>query len=397
MSVQRTTDVTDTPVVIPRQRGASSLPTSTPARRAWAGPLAAVLGYAVLRAIGLAVLAFEGHHLRHDLLGYDVVWYVGVAEHGYAHALTYAANGAPLPVNLAFFPLYPALIAAVAWVLPIGAQTAAIVVAWTFGLVAAAGLYAVGTAVADRRTGIFLALLWAVLPHALVQSMGYSETLFTALAAWSLWAVLRTRWITAGVLCLLAGLTRPTAAALIAAVGLAALVAVIRDPREWRAWLAGVLSPLGLLGFMAWVGLRLHRLDGYFYVQNKAWHMGFDGGANTVDSVHDVVFGKLQLAFDMTTAVLAVAIVLMLVALGSRIPWPLLVFAGVALVVVFTGADYYWAKARLLMPAFPLLLPVAMALARTRNRVTPVAVVAALTALSAAYGVYLALAWKHSP
>jgi hypothetical protein len=401
MSTQRLGDATDTSVVIPRQRGVP--PEPAPAGRAtrrdsvWAGPLAAVFGYAVLRAIGLAVLAVKDHHLRHDLLGYDVAWYVGIAEHGYAHTVTYAATGNPLPVNLAFFPLYPALIAAVAWALPVSAPTAAIVVAWTFGLVAAAGLYAVGTAVRDRRTGILLALLWAVLPHALVQSMGYSETLFTALAAWSLWAVLRDRWLTAGALCVLAGLTRPTAAALVAAVGLAALVAVIRNPRQWRPWVAGAMTPLGLLAFMGWVGWRLHRADGYFYVQNRAWQMGFDGGANTLHSADDVVLGRTPLALTMTTAVLAVGVVLLVVALGARLPWPLLVFAGVAMVVVLTGDGYYWAKARLLMPAFPLLLPVAVALARTRNRVTPYAVVGALTALSAAYGVYLIVGWKHSP
>lgn len=396
----------DTPVAIPRQRDRRSAPDGSPApvprrRSFWAGAVVAVLGYALLRAIDLAVLAVEAHqrgrHLYNSLLRSDVGWYVDVAQHGYAHALTYAANGAPLPTNLAFFPLFPALIAAVTWLLPVSAPTAAIGVAWAMGLVAAAGLYAVGAAARDRRTGVLLALLWAVVPHAAVESMGYSETLFTALAAWSLWAVLRGRWLTAAAACVLAGLTRPTAAALIAAVGLAALVTVIRNPRQWRAWCAGAIAPLGLLGFMGWVALRLHRADGYFYVQNQAWHMGFDGGGYTLHWAPQVFVGDVPLAFTMTTAVLAAAVVLLLVALGGRFPWPLLVFAGVALVVVLTGDGYYWAKARLLLPAFPLLLPVAAALAKTRNRVTPFAVIGGLTALSAAYGVYLLLIWKHSP
>jgi hypothetical protein len=266
--------------------------------------------------------------------------------------------------------------------------------------VAAWGLYAVGAAVKDRGTGVVLALLWAVLPHAFVQSMGYSETLFTALAAWSLWAVLRKHWLTAGVICMLAGLTRPTASALIAAVGLAALVAVIRDWRQWRPWVAGLISPLGMLGYIWWVGQRLHRADGYFYVQNKTWQMAFDDGSFTYDSARHMIFAEpplVELATTVTTVVLVIAIILMLVSLGARLPWPLLVFGAVALIVVLTGDGYYYAKARLLMPAFTLLLPAAVALARTRNRMVPIAVIGAMTVLSATYGIYLGFISPHSP
>src|SRR4029078_10416072 len=90
--------------------------------------------------------------------------------------------------------------------------TARVVVSWPAGALAALGLYAIGTHLRSRPTGIVLAGLFAVLPHAVVESMGYSEALFTALAAWSLWAVLRRYWLSAALLCVLAGLTRPTSA-----------------------------------------------------------------------------------------------------------------------------------------------------------------------------------------
>ena len=361
-----------------------------------------MLGYAVLRAIGIVVLAIgAGYHdspLTGALLRADAGWYVGIAEYGYDHALTYGPAGQVFPSNLAFFPLFPALIVAVAWAFSITAPTASLVVAWTAGLGAAAGLYAVGATVRDRRTGVLLAMLWAIVPHAVVESMGYSETLFTALAAWSLWAVLRGRWLTAGVLCLLAGLTRPTAVALIAAVGLAALVAGIRSPRKWQAWTAILISPLGLLAFMWWVGARLHRFDGYFYVQNMAWQMGFDGGAYTLHEAGKLLSRNgLELPYVVTTVVLVAAVGLMLAAFGSRIPWPLLVFAGLALVVVITGDGYYYAKARLLIPAFPLLLPAALALSRSRNRLATTAVVVALAFLSSTYGIYLGVVSTVSP
>src|SRR4029453_11972485 len=97
------------------------------------------------------------------------------------------------------------------------------------------------------------------LPHAIVENMAYTEGLFTALAVWSLLAVLRAQWLTAGTLCLLAGLTRPTAVGLIAAVGLAALVAAVGRRDGWRPWAAMALAPLGYVGYLVWVGIRLGR------------------------------------------------------------------------------------------------------------------------------------------
>ncbi|MEV7095622.1 hypothetical protein AB0M80_22520 [Amycolatopsis sp. NPDC051045] len=64
--------------------------------------------------------------------------------------------------------------------------------------------------------------------------MPYSEALFRALAAWALVGVLERNWI-------MAGLVRPTAAALVLAVGLAALVAVIQRRDGWRLWVGGLL------------------------------------------------------------------------------------------------------------------------------------------------------------
>jgi len=390
---------------------ALSAPTSRiPARRAavrekiarWSpGVPAALLLYALLRAAGLLTLgAYAAAQHRgvspwHALIRFDAAWYAQIAAHGYDTALRIGPHGVPATTNLAFFPLYPGLVALVHLVLPVAA--AGVVVSWAAGLGAAWGLYALGAHLRDARTGVLLAGLWAVVPHAVVESMGYSETLFTALAAWSLLAVLRRQWLTAGILCLLAGLTRPTSAALVAAVGLAALVAVCREPRAWRAWCAMVLAPLGLLGFVGWVGVVLGRADGYFYVQNVAWRMRFDGGGDTVRKLGTVATHAVPLAYVVTTAVLVIGLTLLVIGIGERLPWPLLVYAAGVLAVVLGGAGYYWAKGRLLLPDFPLLIPIAYALARARGRTTPIAVITLLAVLSAFYGVYLCLIWKSSP
>ncbi|MDR7274613.1 hypothetical protein [Catenuloplanes atrovinosus] len=385
---------------------APATPPSASWARRWLADLGpAVLAYLVLRLVCLAVLAvfarLAGSPLSPLLTDFDAGWYAGIATGGYDTAIPLKPDGSFATTNLAFFPLFPSLIALFDPLIPGRAAIAGVVVSWLAGLFAAAGLGAIGSHLRDRRTGIALAAVWAVLPHALVQSMGYSETLFTALAAWSLWALLRRHWLTAALLCVLAGLTRPTGGALAAAVGLAALVAVIGNRGRltgggWRPWLAGALSPLGMLSFIAWVGFRLGEADGYFRVQGDAWGMAFDGGVYTLKTLKAILTGAQPLALYMATAVLAVAVLLLVLAVTERLPWPLLVYAALVLALALGGEGYYHSKSRLLVPAFPLLLPVAYALARARLPQAGV-VIAALTALSAWYGSYLALVWEYSP
>jgi hypothetical protein len=352
--------------------------------------------YALLRLVGVVTLAAFADRAGQNvwlLLNntYDAGWYKNIAIAGYDHGV--GMNGL---TNLVFFPLYPGLIAAFDSVLAGGPGVSGLFVSWLAGLVAAGGLYAVGNHLRDRRTGVALAALWAVIPHAVVESMAYTETLFTALSAWSLYAVLTRRWLTAGGLCLVAGLVRPTAAALVAAVGLACLVAAVRRTDGWRPWLAGALAPLGLLGYLTFVARRLHRLDGYFHIQGDVWGMSFDGGRYTVETLGDIFVRRQALQFYAVTAVLLVSIVLFALSVRTRQQWPLLVFSGALLVLSLGGGGYYHSKARLLIPAFGLLLPVASALAGIRVRAA-VAVFAVLAVGSAGFGSYLCLVWKYSP
>jgi hypothetical protein len=394
---------------VPAERGTRDTPGSAevigPSEQPPAvfGPRAAwpaVALYAGLRAVAMLVLwrAVDARGL--DLGGVLTRWdggiYLRIATQGYDTAIPLKPDGSLAPTNLALFPLYPGLIAALDPVLPGGPRVAAIALSWAAGLAAAWGLYAVGAQLRDRRTGIVLAGLWAVVPHAVVESMGYTETLFTALAAWSLFALLRRRWLTAGTLCLFAGLTRPVAIALIAAVALAALVAVWQRRDGWRPWLGGAIAPLGFLGFAAWVGHRLNRFDGYVYTQREAWHASYDGGRYALTQMIRVLTRPQELGLYVTTFVVVLALALLVLLAIDRTPWPLVVYAAVMFAEVVGVQGYYHTMARHLLPAFPLLLPVAYALAAAR-RSRVIVVFALLTAASAWYGVYLRLIWQHSP
>ncbi|WP_199428812.1 hypothetical protein [Qaidamihabitans albus] len=354
----------------------------------------AVAGYLVVRLIGIGILWIWADAEQQSLLGllggkYDSVWYLQIIDHGYD-------QGESAQSNMAFFPLYPMLARALAVVTPLGSMGAALVLAWTAGIAAAWGLYVLGTHLHDRRTGIVLAILWGALPHAIVESMAYTESLFTALAVWALYAVLTERWLVAGVLALLGGLSRPTATALIAVVCLAALVAVVRRPSGWRPWVALAIAPAGWVGYIAWVGYRMDRVDGWFYIEHEGWNTGWDGGQYTLDFARRVLTTESHLDFYVVTFILVLALALWVHSILQRQPWPLLLYSALLLVTTIGGSGMYNAKARFLLVAIPLLLPVATALARTRTA-GAVVTISTLALISAYFGGYLLLVWQWSP
>jgi hypothetical protein len=338
---------------------------------------------------------FGGAHVSTLLGKWDGRWFVDVARNGYDTTLTHRADGSLVNTNIVFFPAYPYAIKAVA-VTGIGELWAGLVVSWLAGLAAAWGIFAVGAHVYDRRVGVALAVLWGVLPHAVVESMVYSEALFTALAAWCLYTLLRRQWLAAGALCLAAGATRAAAGVLVAVVMAAAAVALVRRRDGARPVAALVLAPLGLLGYLAWVAQALDRLDGWFYMQDEGWQLAFDGGRATWHTlVHRVLLEPAKLELYEVSAVLLASVVLLVLLAYLRPPWPLLAYAAGLVVLTLGGEGYYHSKSRFLLPAFPLLLPVAVALGRTRLRASGL-VLAVLALASAWYGGYLLLQWPAS-
>lgn len=421
----------------------------------------ALLAYAAVRALGLLVLALwsaERGKSAYTLLTarWDSLWYARVAELGYGYEVR-LPNG-DVHSNLAFFPLLPWLERLLHAVAPLAYADAGLVVALLASLAAAAGVFAVADRVYGPRVGTCAVLLWAVLPVGIVQSMAYSESLFTALAAWSLYAVLTGRWVSAGLLAALAGLTRPVGVAVVAAVWVAGVVSFARDrsaygahgahddehaPAQERGAHAGLehptdgapekardphastaplptratpttctpgaaataarftppasrrrralgmaLAPLGAAGYVLWVGRRTGEGPlGYLDVQ-AGWRNGFDGGYAFARFVADK-FTSVPSAFAGAGLIIGVALLIWLYLTGvrARQPVELLVYTGVVLVLALCASSYFGSKPRLLMPAFPVLLPLARSLARLRrSRSVPVAAGLAVTA--AVYGAF---------
>ncbi|WP_395572009.1 hypothetical protein [Streptomyces sp. BK79] len=368
-------------------------PSLPPAARPYLAPL---LLYGVTKLVGLAVFAslleyagdYKGKNPRFgggahwwDVLGtWDGWWYLQVAEHGYSPSLVRLGGDGLFTVqqnSVAFFPLYPALIRMVSETTGLGLYGSGILVSVVSSFVAAAGVFAVVRLLAGARAGTVAAGLWAVAPGAGVEWAVYSESLFVAIAAWACYAVMTKRWVAAGLLAFTAGLNRPTSAVLIGAVGLAALVTLARPASRREHGVRGpvyamVVAPLGLLGYIAWVGYSTGEATAYFTLQRDGWAHFFDYGAYTLDVLRNLAVGKGDYVFAFSTPdLLSLQLVLalpFLIALMLRKKPPLVLVAyTLATIITVLGTQQMFGNTmRYLLPAFPLLLAPAAALARLK-------------------------------
>ncbi|MGW0769347.1 hypothetical protein [Streptomyces sp. NPDC002676] len=368
------------------------------------GALPALALFAAVRLAGLLAVVITNHLAGHPLVkslahSWDSRWYLHIATHGYGHLILITPKGA-VQTDWAFFPLYPGLIRALTLLLPLTPGQAAMLITWAAAGVAALGIYAIGHLLYGRGVATALVALWAVQPHAIELTIAYTESLFAALAVWSLYYVLKGRWLWAGSLGALAGLARPTGFAVAVAVGVAAVHEALR--RRGRVpvtlWIGALLAPLGWLGYVLWVGHRTGDLvGGYFKVQG-AWDSRFDFGAGSLRFLRALLLHGGGFVYPAALAIVAAGILLFVLLCLDRAPLVLVVFAGVLILLVVGGSGSFSSKPRFLLPVFPLLIPPARALTHTfRARPAQVLIVgAALTVVSLLFGAYVTVV-AHSP
>ncbi|MCX5525927.1 glycosyltransferase family 39 protein [Streptomyces bobili] len=358
---------------------------------------APLLLYGVTKLVGLTVFAFlleaagdyrkkeprfgGGAHWWDVLATWDGWWYLQVAEKGYdPRPLERLDPGGLFTVkqnSVAFFPLYPGLIRGVSEITGLGLFGSGILVSVLASFVAAAGIYAVVSTLAGVRAGTIAAGLWAVVPGAGVEWAVYSESLFVAIAAWCCYSVMKGRWLAAGLLAFVAGLNRPTSAALIGAVGLAALVTLARRDSRQEHGVAGpvyamVAAPLGLLTYVAWVGLSMGDLTAYFTLQREGWAHFFDFGAYSLDVLGNTAVGHHNYLFAFSVPdLIAVQVVLALpfliaLMLRKKPPLVLVAYTLASILTVLGTQQMFGNTPRYLLPCFPLLLAPAAAMGRLK-------------------------------
>lgn len=323
---------------------------------------------------------------------WDSLWYTRVAEHGYGYVLQ-APDGRLLS-NMAFFPLFPWLERGVAHVTSVSLSGAGLMVSAVSSLLAAWGIYAVASRYGARSATIAVGL-WATLPVGIVQSMAYSESLFVALAAWGLYCCASQHWLTAGVLATFAGLTRPVGLAVAAALWVAVAAtftrsaedsAVAHEASATRRIAACLIAPVGALSYILWVGARRGNLLAYLDVQ-KEWGNGFDGGWKFSSFIAASMGGSVFIAVAVLLSMLALTAWVHLSGIKKFPGIPVWVYSLIVTVLAVGASGYFGSKPRLLIPAFPLLIPLAAVLARKSDRILWGAGIV-LTAVSAVYGAF---------
>jgi len=378
--------------------------------------------FATSRAVCLVALAMHAHRagspLGRAVGSFDGFWYGLVSAHGYPSVLPLDRHGLVSRNPTAFFPAFPLLTRPLTSAgMPFWG--AALVVNTLAGAAAALCIaaitrrYYVGRAErsgvakwdggaepasrADRadRAALVTAALWCTLPAAYVLSMAYSEAVFTAFAAGCLLAISAERWLWAGVLAALAGATRPTGV-ILAAVCLVAAVAAAWRRRSVVPLVAPLLAPLGTAGYLGYLWLRLGRTDAWFITEREGWHTYTDFGAanarragRTLAAVRDHIATARRPAELYVIVVAAVTVLLLLALLWDRPPVHLLAYAGAVVALTLATRNVYSSVPRMLLPAFPVLIPLGGRLARLWWPVSALVVLVALA--GSGFAAYVAL------
>ncbi|MGW0037440.1 hypothetical protein [Gordonia sp. NPDC003376] len=410
---------------------------TTPDWRSWVAPIAI---YLLVRSVGILTLirfdSLRGRSLRESLSAWDGEWMLAIAEHGYAGVpfdLTDARGIHTADTALAFFPGYPYLVRAVASLPLISPYGAAVGLNVVLGCVAAVGVARLGelcvramrgrspivpdtgegtgtpgrTHLDPSRVGLFLVALFAATPMSVVLNMAYTEALFCTLSVWALVGVLQRRWLLAGICAALVGTVRPTAVVVIGVVMLAVLLDRFGPGGERRRaddgstrqsvvpWVAFVISPLGYVGYLGYVWTQTGSPTGWFAIQTQGWDTRFDGGVAAFDFVNDMLVNSEGLVPVAVSWIIVVTLVLIAVAVWARLPWPVLVYGILVVASIVLASGLMMSRPRLLLPAFVLLVPAAIGLARCRPR-AGIALMIPIVIGSAWFGAYMLTVYPHA-
>ena len=369
----------------------------------WAAVVFA-FGRVVTLAWILGVGAVRGLPLSQTIGYWDASWYIQAAKGGWPSIVPDLPPEATGQDTTAFFPGYPLLIRLV-HLTGLGWPLSALGATLLAGLVASVLIAVLVRSFATDRVALLVVALWSYQPASYVLSVGYSEALFTAFAAVALLALGRRQWLLAGLFAASASGTRSVAVALSVAALVAAVTAWARVPRDerWtaaglRPWLAPALSPLGVLAYFAFLRVRVGSWTAWFDVERLGWHMHSDPGISVVKSSIRSLSKTAQLfvhprgllvPVGMTPVVLLVA-VLLAIALWRRhsVPLEIRLYGLMFVLLVFITANSYSSLPRVLVPGFPLLIPLAAWLSRR-----PLVVTVAVLAVSLAAASYLGVLW----
>ena len=344
--------------------------------------------YLASRALTLLTLAVTGiithRSVTREISRWDSLWFLKAAARGWPRHLPHHA-GHVAGSTIAFFPLFPLAIRWLSDLTGLSMLATGMIVSEVTGLTAVIGVWLLVRHYADQASADRATLLFAMFPGTFVFSLVYSEGFAITFLAFGLIALMRGRWLLAGVLGLLATATTPVAVAFEVSCLWCAYRAVA-DDRDWRALAAPVLTPLGFVGYQLWLWLHTGNLNAWRLTERGGWQ----SYPSLVYPVHIVtVFLRDPIAVTETGDILYVGTVLTVlaavVAIRQRMPLAPLLYglaaAGMGLISAPIGL-----RPRFILLAFPLILAVGTWL-RGRAYVAVLSSSVVLLAVAMAYSV----------
>lgn len=310
----------------------------------------------------------------------DGSYYLRIAAHGYPSVLP--PRGGTIPFSAAFFPVFPMIVRFGHAVTGLSLVWTAVVLSMVCGLAATLLLEQLLVATLDAGVARRTTIIFAVFPGAVVFSLAYAEGLMMLFIVACLLALVRERWLLAGVLGAAATGTRAIAIALVFAAGYAAWVAW-REHRDRRALLTPALIAVGFLASVGHQWWLTGEARAWFIVQDRGWNQQVDFGYRFV-----APFIHPSQLLEPKPLARTSALVLVLAALWllSRVRVPaMLIWYTVGVAAQFLLSSTVGPRPRFLMTAFPLLIVPAR---YVRHRALVGIVVASLVAagvLAAAY------------
>jgi Mannosyltransferase (PIG-V) len=185
------------------------------------------------------------HNALDGTFRWDAGWFVRIAEKGYD----------PDDGSAEFYPAFPLVSRAFAWLLPVGALGAATLVSNVSFLLALILLYGLTTLEYTENVARRSVMLLASFPASFVFMAPYSESLFLLSSVAAFWWARRGRWRSAAIAGVIATATRAVGLVLIPAL----LIEAARegDPSRRGRRMVAALVPAG--GFLAYLAYWLMR------------------------------------------------------------------------------------------------------------------------------------------
>lgn len=335
----------------------------------------------------LVVLAFVAAAASHRTLSFhnaaskwDGGLYFHIANHGYPDKVPHVKS------VLAFFPGYPVLIRLVEDLLSINAYTASTIVVFIFGLGATCGVWFLTRELSDVDAADRATALFAFAPGSFVLSMAYTEAVFILFAVAACWALVRRRWVLAGVLGACATTTRPDGLALVAAAAAAAYVAV-RQRHELRALVAAPLAASGFVVVQLYFWVHTGDPLAFFHAERNGWRQGTTFTGTEIGDIRSIArtigrSGPPDWNHIVLLAGFIVFAVASVVLVRWRPPVELIVFALGMGVFAFTSTRVGF-RPRTFLAAFPLSMALGVKMRRGPWFALVLAVSAALLILLA--------------